>query len=104
MTEGSTRVGPEGINPVGKAKVSKSPFRLRVGMEVFSRLFTGGIEVNGEENIDRIPEGRNVVLAVTHITDMDIALAAKALSGRFNLALVDISGHREFRQDPGTNL
>jgi len=52
---------------------------------LYGRMFE--IKVFGEENLQEIPEGKKVIFAPTHMTDMDMGCALAAI-GRFRRNLV----------------
>lgn len=79
-----------------------TPLRLRKGMEAFTSLMVGKIKVSGRENLESLPPDLPVIIAVTHINDLEFSIAVKALANDFNLVIADISKHRNFKEDPFT--
>jgi 1-acyl-sn-glycerol-3-phosphate acyltransferase len=62
-------------------------------------LFRGGKpEVVGRENLEQLTPGMRVIFATTHTSDNDVLLAVEALGEDFDLAVTDMSIHRNLRQ------
>lgn len=69
----------------------RSPFRLRAAAEV-NRFFNAkNPEVRGKEHLKEIPHGRRVIIATTHISDLDTSLVISALGNDFDLAVASES-------------
>ncbi len=74
-----------------------SSFRLMWTMRVFAKVLVGKINVVGQERLESLPADVPVVVAVTHISDIDIPLVVLALGSYFDFVVTDISIHRNFR-------
>jgi len=77
-----------------------SPLRFQMALEAV-KFMIGNLEVKGKEHLKEIPADRKVVIACTHMSDLDMPVIALALAKDFNLALSDQSTHHDFKQDPG---
>ena len=83
----------------------KSPFLLRKGLKLWKKLsIKGDIEVQGEENLKKIPENSNCIFASSHISGHDVPTVGNVLCEDFNLAIANQSTHHHFMQEPGMNL
>ncbi len=66
-----------------------------------SKFQAGSIEVIGKEHLDEIPDGMNVVVAGSHVSDFDMPLIATALGKDLNIAITDMSVHStDWKKDP----
>ena len=63
------------------------------------KLMTGGLRVTGLEQIDRIPPDRMVIVATSHLTDLDIPATISALGNVLDLAVSDQSSHHKFSDE-----
>jgi 1-acyl-sn-glycerol-3-phosphate acyltransferase len=84
-------------------KIHKTPFRLRLMISVLVKLYIGKIEVLGWENLEKIKPDDKVILAISHISDLDVPIAGYALCHRFNLAAAHQS-MQTFWHDPSVYL
>jgi hypothetical protein len=81
----------------------KSPSRLSLALEAIMKIATNKIEVEGRENIEKVPKGKRVIIACSHISDMDIGLTAYALKDDFDL-LITHQSVQTFLEEPGISL
>lgn len=78
----------------------RSPFTLRAAAEV-NRFFNAkSPEVTGKEHLKEIPTGKRVIVAVTHISDLDTSLAISALGNDLDLMVATQSTVLNRKQDP----
>ena len=90
----------EKFNPKSKEnKRESTPLRLQLALEAVKPMI-GKLQVKGRENIAQIPIERRVVIAGTHMSDLDMPVIALALANDFNLAISDQSLHHDFSKDP----
>ena len=98
---------PQPPTPAAKAEkplINKTPRRLMFALEKLTQLQVGKIDVRGKENISKIPEGKKVIIATTHISDVDLPLVSYVLGNDFNIAVTDQSVHHYFKEEPSTNI
>lgn len=69
----------------------KSPRQLRAALFCMRLGLVGEITTMGMENLDTIPSDRGLVIATTHLTDIDMPLAAYVLGRRLDIAMADMS-------------
>jgi len=77
-----------------------SPARLRAVLSL-SGLLAGRPTIAGIENLGKVPRSRRLVVATTHLTDLDIPLAARALDSHLDLAIVDMLPNHDVIKRPG---
>jgi len=82
----------------------KTPRRLMFSLEALAKAQIGKIDVVGKENISKIPKGKKIIIATTHISDVDLPLVAYVLGNDFNIALTNQSVHHSFKEEPSTNI
>ena len=92
---------PNHTNIPEKETASK---RLSLALEAQMKLTVKEMRLHGEEHINAIPEGKKVIIATTHISDIDIPLVAAALSKYFDIAITNMSIHHSFFAEPSTNI
>ncbi|OHA18810.1 MAG: hypothetical protein A2664_04880 [Candidatus Taylorbacteria bacterium RIFCSPHIGHO2_01_FULL_46_22b] len=90
-------------NSEHKKEKKGTPKRLLLALEVNIRPLIGEISVSGRENLEILPPDRKVVVATTHISDLDIPLVVKTLGSDFDMAISDVSTHHHFFEDPMGN-
>lgn len=76
----------------------ESPKRLSFALETMMRFAVSKVEVKGEENLNKIPEGKRVIIACSHISDIDIPVAAYALRHNFDLLMTNQSTQTLFKE------
>lgn len=76
----------------------KSSFRLMVSLGVFLKLTIGRINVYGRNHLDQIPQGKKVIIATTHTSDLDLAIVAKILGHDFDIVLTHMSIHTSLKK------
>lgn len=91
-------------NKQEKQPEEKTPRRLMFALKSLTEAQVGKIEIKGKENIEKIPKGKKVIIATTHISDVDLPLVAYVLGNDFNIALTDQSVHHSFKEEPSTNI
>jgi hypothetical protein len=62
------------------------------------------IEIRGRENLDKIPPNAKVVIATTHISDIDVAIPIAKLGRIFRIKWANASMQHHITQDPFINL
>ncbi len=108
MVEQRTELEPQDHNQgtleqPARAKGS-SPRRLRMLMDLFIKTTTGEISLTGKDNLAKLPQGAKIIFATSHNADLDVPIVTSVLSKDFDLAITDISKHRNFTADPISNL
>jgi hypothetical protein len=59
------------------------------------------INATGKENLETIPQGKNIIFVTTHNNDSDVGLAINVLGKNFpNITVAEESTHYIFKQDP----
>ena len=89
----------EKFTPLGKDGKTTTSRRLMLGLEATLALQVGKVNIEGSENIKKIPKDRKVIVVSTHITDLDFILTAKAVGGDLNLAMTDLSTHHSLKKE-----
>ena len=79
-------------------------YRLRLALEAHIKPVTGEIRISGEEHIKEIPPYKKVIIVTTHISDLDVPIAASKLSKYFNIAITNESISHSFLGEPSTNV
>ncbi len=77
----------------------KTPLQLRSAVEAQILASFGEIRTTGVENIYKIPPESKVIIASTHISDLDLPLVIRELGSHFDIAVTDQSTHHSLRQD-----
>jgi hypothetical protein len=90
--------------PAEKKEREKTPQRLLLALEAQLKLTVKELKLHGEENIEAIPAGKKIIIATTHISDIDIPTVAAALGKYFNIAITNMSVHHSFLAEPSTNI
>ena len=80
-----------------------SPKRLVLALEMLEKFVASKIETKGRENLDKISKGKRVIIACSHISDMDMGMAAYALRNDFDLLITHQSVQTLFAE-PGIAL
>jgi hypothetical protein len=70
---------------------------VMLGFEAGLKLSIGKISIEGKEHFKEIPRDRKVIVVSTHITDMDIPLAAVAVGNDLDLAVTNMSTHHSLK-------
>jgi hypothetical protein len=81
-----------------------TPKRLRLALEATLKLSVKEVKVQGEENIKQIPKDAKVIIATTHISDIDMPIVAATLAKYFNIAIANMSVHHSFHAEASTNI
>jgi len=69
--------------------MKKSPLSLRIGGELFVRMFCRrNFSVEGKENIMKESSGNNFIIVSSHFCNLDANAAIKVFGGNFNLLVV----------------
>jgi 1-acyl-sn-glycerol-3-phosphate acyltransferase len=87
-----------------KSPREKTPRRLMFMLEKLAQLQVGKIDVRGKENISKIPKDKKVIIATSHISDVDLPLVAYVLGNDFNIAITDQSVHHSIKEEWHTYL
>jgi hypothetical protein len=78
-----------------------SSARLRLAFKALVEMQVGEVTVRGGEHLKEIPPNRKLIIATTHLSDLDMPLAANALTDSFDLAIVNMSVHHSMRPKTG---
>ena len=78
--------------------------RLMLTLETAIRLQVKDIEVIGIETLEKIPTGSKIIIATTHLTDLDVPLATYALGNKLNLIITNQSTQHKLTEDPLENI
>jgi 1-acyl-sn-glycerol-3-phosphate acyltransferase len=78
--------------------------RMMLGFESLIRLQVGNVKIEGREHLDELPRERKIIVATTHLTDLDVPLAVSALGNDLDLAIVNMSVHHSFKGEASTYL
>jgi hypothetical protein len=91
---------PQEVKPSRKAQNTSK--RLLRTMLLGSEMFIDGnkLSIQGKENLLKIPEGRKVIFATSHISDIDVQLAAYAVGQELPIKIVSASTHRRITRNP----
>lgn len=76
-----------------------SPFRLRHAMELLAKVASKKVTIEGKENLAQLKPDEKVVFVTTHLKDSDVPIAFTTLASDFDIAIVNISGHGNPKQD-----
>jgi 1-acyl-sn-glycerol-3-phosphate acyltransferase len=88
---------------LGFEKMSKRPTtskRLLIAIGADVKLATGEIQTHGEEHLKEIPPDKKVIIATTHISDLDVPIATLKLGKYFDIAITNQSIHHSFLGAP----
>lgn len=77
--------------PAASPERKKTPTRLSLGLEALKKALLEKVEVKGRENLAAIPKGKRVIVACSHITDMDMWIVTDALKNDFDLCITNQS-------------
>lgn len=83
-----------------RSNEEKTPRRLLRALDVQMRLNVGSIELRGKEHLKEIKPGESVILASSHITDLDMPIMIHELANDLNIAVVDLSTNKSLRANP----
>ena len=79
--------------------------RLMLSIEALLKTqVSGEPEIQGIEHLAGIPKGRKIIIATSHISDIDIPLSIKAVGYNLDLKITNESVHHSFLQEAGTNI
>lgn len=80
-------------NPKRPKECRGSSRRFMAALEAWRQLAVGNVTVEGLEKLQDIPPDKPIVFAVSHISDLDVPLAACVLGKNFDLGIADQSVH-----------
>lgn len=83
---------------------TKSSFQLRGAVEANVRQFVKGVRVEGKEHLAEVPEGKHLIIATTHISDLDVPLVIKSLGDDLDFAISNASTQHSLRRNFGETL
>ena len=95
---------PETIKKSSEKKKEFTPRRLMLAIDALLKLQTKNIEIEGSEHIKEIPLNRKVIVATTHLSDLDVPLTVHALGNELNLVITNESVHHHFKEEAPTNI
>lgn len=79
--------------PEEKKRETASLFLL--GAETMVGSYINKLNVTGKENLELIPKGKKVVIAASHISDLDMPIIIKTLGKDFNIKVTGQSVNKE---------
>lgn len=82
----------------------KSSWRLKKAFETEIKALLGEVKVEGLDNLKEIPKDRKVIVATSHISDLDIPMTVYALADKLDLIITNQSTQYSFKVDPGSNI
>lgn len=83
----------------------KSDERLMKTMRLNAKAFFKDIDAHGMENLDKIPEGTDVIFLETHIqSDAEVQAGITVIGKNFDLAVTNHSSHHSPKEDLLPNL
>lgn len=77
----------------------KSSFQLRAAVESNVMPFIERLTVEGKEHLAEIPKDKHVIIATTHMSDLDIPLAIKTVGQDLDLAISNASTQHSLRRN-----
>ena len=92
------------FNSSPEPKKESSSKRLMLAMESLGKLQVDKISIEGSEHLKEIPKDRKVIIVTTHITDLDMPLAATAVGNDLDIAVANMSVHHSFKGEAPTYL
>ena len=69
----------------------KSGLRLRASLKLARFLAAGELNIEGSENLEGIDTSRPLIVASTHITDVDMPIAASVVADKLDLSITGTS-------------
>ncbi len=81
-----------------------TPRRLMLALEAAVKLQTKSVEVDGKDHLKEIPPDSKVIVATTHLSDLDVPMAAYVLGNELNLIITDQSVHHHFTEEGGSYI
>ena len=81
----------------------KTPERFMFFLKKFIDLYSSNFKVKGEENLQKIPKDKKLLIVTSHISDIDMPIATYALVKEFNIFLTNQSSQHTFSGDPAMN-
>jgi hypothetical protein len=75
--------------------------RLMLALDTLVKLQVGEVSIHGKEHLTEIPDDRKVIIASTHLSDLDMPLAVYALGNDLDLAIVNMSVHHSWNPKSG---
>jgi 1-acyl-sn-glycerol-3-phosphate acyltransferase len=85
-------------------KKETTPRRLMLALEALLRMQTKNIEINGLDQVKSLPPDSKVIVATTHLSDLDVPLATYALGNELNLVITNESVHHHLSKEADTNI
>jgi hypothetical protein len=82
----------------------RTPSRLVRSAELHTLPFIDKVHVTGREHIEEIPPDRKVIVATSHITDLDMSLVIKSLGNDLDLIVSAQSTNRSLLEDTVSNI
>ncbi len=82
----------------------KSSWRLKAAFETEIKALLGEVKIEGLDNLKEIPKGRKVVIATSHISDIDIPVAVYAMADKLDVLITNQSTQYSFMVDPASNV
>lgn len=81
-----------------------SPKRLMLAMELWKKAALNKLEIKGQENLQNIPKDEKIIIATTHLSDLDVPTTMCALGNNLDIAITNESVHHSFKEEPDTNI
>lgn len=77
-----------------------TPDRLMKSMKVFVEMSVKNVDIVGAENLKNIPPDAKVIVVTSHISDIDLPLAAYAVGKNLDIAITTDSFQHHLFQNP----
>lgn len=74
--------------------------RFMAAIDANLKMTVGEVRVEGREHLSEIPPGKKVIIVTTHISDVDIPVAASVLGREFDVAVTNMPTQHSFLKDP----
>lgn len=87
---------------VSRGQLDALPLAVYETLDKFSPF--KDVHVDGEENLEQIPEGQAVIFAVSHNGSQDFNVVIPRIGNKFDVVVTDISTHDDPRQEFGSWL
>lgn len=96
--------GTNETGDINKEREKVTPLRLRLAIKALVEMSTKKVEVIGKDNLNKIPNGKKVIIAASHCSDLDVNIIFSELANNFDIAITNQSIHHEFGKELSTNI
>ena len=87
---------------MSKRPTTSKRLLMAIGADV--KLATGEMQTHGEERLKEIPPDKKVIIATTHLSDLDVPIATLKLGKYFDIAITNQSIHHSFLRASSMNV